>query len=340
MSSSDELSIASELLLELAAGYGGDGPILVLGGEAALANNLEGGATFVPTDIRERDAARVSVTTEPPEEYAGTALIPAPPDRDLLRRQLIVASQSVADGGRVIICGANASGGKSAIKDAAALLGEPDWSGYREKHRMAIFTPSELLTPAWATEPGIAPGTWREFTATTPVGDIAIHTQAGVFAGAKLDAGTKLLLENLHITPDSRVLDVGCGVGVIGIVAAKLGADVTMTDANLLAVEATAHNVERLGLTADVLASDAYQHLGDQRFDLIVSNPPFHRGTKVDLTVANEIITGAARRLHPGGSLVIVANAFLAYGKQMSKVFTRVDTLATTPQYHVLRGEV
>lgn len=332
------MSTASELLLELANRYGGDGPALVLGGEAALANNLQGEVTFAPTDIREQDAAHIPVTQNPAPKSAGTVLIQAPPDRNLLRRHLIMASESVAEGGRILICGPNAAGGKSAVKDAAALLGDPFWSGYREKHRMAILQPIELLAPAWAEEPGIAPGTWQAFTATTPAGELALHTRAGVFAGAKLDAGTQLLLEHLSIEAGSSVLDIGCGVGVIGITAALKGAHVTMTDANLLAVEAAAYNTNHLNLSADVLASDVYAHLGNRQFDLIVSNPPFHRGKQVDFTVANEIISGAANRLTPGGSLIIVANAFLAYGKQMADVFTRVDTVATTPQYHVLRG--
>lgn len=336
--SSSELSIAAQLLLELSDRYGGGGSSLVLGGEATLANSLNGEVIFTPTDIRERDAATVPVTSSPTPGAAGTVLIPAPPDRDLTRRQLIFASASVAQHGRILICGANAEGGKSAIKDATDLLGTPLWSGYREKHRMAIFQPLDVLTPTWATAPGIAPCTWQDFHAATPVGELNLHTQAGVFAGAKLDAGTKLLLDHLQIDHQSSALDIGCGVGVIGIVAEMQGAEVTMTDANLLAVEAASHNVSNLGLNATVLASDVYHHLGDQRFDLIVSNPPFHRGKHVDLTVANEIISGAATRLNPGGSLLIVANAFLAYGKHMSQKFTRVDSIAATPQYHVLRG--
>ncbi len=338
--SSTTPGIPSALLLDLASRYGGEGSTLVLGGEAALTNEMDGEVAFLPTDIREQDTSRVSIVTNPEQEKFGTVLIPAPPDRDLLRRQLLIAGTAVKEGGRVLVCGANATGGKTAIKDAAEHFGEAVWSGYREKHRMAIFAKRELLSPSWANENGITPGTWQEFEIETPVGVLKLATQAGVFAGAKLDAGTRLLLEHLEVSGGSNVLDVGCGVGVIGITAARMGAaSVTMTDANLLAVQAAAHNSKTLGIDADVNASDVYQHIGDRRFDLIVSNPPFHRGKQVDYSVANEIISGAAQRLNPGGRLVIVANAFLAYGKHMATVFTRVDTIAATPQYHVLRGE-
>lgn len=334
-----EMSIASDLLLDLATRYGSDGPTLVLGGEAALANAIGDDCVFLPTDVRERDLAAVPVIEQAATASVGVALVAAPPDRDLLRRHLLIAADAVRPGGRVLICGANAEGGKSAVKDAADLIGAPQWSGYREKHRMAIFPRTEVLSPPWASKPGIAPDSWEPFAIQTPVGGLALHTQAGVFAGAKLDAGTRLLLEHLQVEPNAQVLDVGCGVGVIGIVAAKLGAQVMMTDANLLAVQAAAHNAAALGVDAEVLASNVYQHLGERRFDVIVSNPPFHRGKQVDLTVANAIISGAAARLNPGGSLLLVANAFLAYGKQMAQVFPQVETIAATPQFHVLRGQ-
>lgn len=335
------LNIPSQLLLELAGRYGGDSPALVLGGEAALANAIGGDVVFAPTDVRERDAARVPIEMHPAPESAQRVLIPAPPDRDLLRRQLLVAAVSTDPGGRILICGANAAGGKSAIRDAAELLGTPTWSGYREKHRMAIFTRQNLLAPRWADEPGIAPGTWRDFTISTPIGEIPLQTQAGVFAGAKLDAGTRLLLEHLRVEPGAHVLDIGCGAGIIGIVAARMGAgSITMSDANLLAIETATRNAATLGIQAEVIASDVSDHLGDDTYDLIVSNPPFHRGKHVDFSVANRIITGAAARLRPNGSLLLVANAFLAYHKQMAQVLDHVETVAATPQYHVLRGEM
>lgn len=334
------LSIKSDLLLDLANRFG-NGRMLSIGGEAALANALDGEVAYLPTDVRERDLATVPAVAMPDAGTFGTVLLPAPPDRDLLRRHLLIAADALEDGGLLILCGANAEGGKSAVKDGEQLFGTATWAGYREKHRMSMFRKDQMLAPAWAAEPGIRPGTWQEFTIDTPVSGLSFVTQAGVFAGARLDAGTRLLLEHLSVPAGVDVLDLGCGVGVIGLIAARLGAgSITMTDANLLAVEAAQRNADRLGIAANVLASDVYAHLGDDRFDLIVSNPPFHRGKQVDLSVANRIIAEAPARLHPRGSLLLVANAFLAYGKQMATVFDRVETISATPQYHVLRGEI
>lgn len=315
------LSIKSDLLLDLADRFG-SGPSLVIGDEAALATALNDAAAYLPTDVRERDLATVPVVDVPEAAAFGTVLLPAPPDRDLLRRHLLIAADALEPRGLLIICGANAEGGKSAIKDAESLFGTPTWAGYREKHRMGMFRKGELLPPAWAAEPGIKPGTWRDFSVDTPVGELHLETQAGVFAGARLDAGTRLLLDHLSIPAGADVLDLGCGVGVIGLVATRLGAgSITMTDANLLAVRAAQRNADVIDIPARVLASDVYTHLGDERFHLIVSNPPFHRGKQVDLSVGNRIIAEAPARLHPGGALLLVANAFLAYGKQMTTVF-------------------
>lgn len=187
--------------------------------------------------------------------------------------------------------------------------------------------------------PGITPATWQDFRVETPAGPLELQTQAGVFAGNKLDIGTKLLLESMSIPAGASVLDLGCGAGIIGLTAARMGATaITMTDANLLAVETAGHNAGRLSIPATVIASDVFAHLDDQRFDCILSNPPFHCGKKVDLTIANRLIAEAPAHLTSDGTLTIVANAFLAYDKQMREAFSWVEIIARTPQFHVIRG--
>lgn len=343
---------AADVLLH-ATGRHVAGTWLVLGGPAALARGLASDHPastihWQPVDLRERDALGLEspniTIDEPGTSIAGVdaVVIAAPPDRDLVRRWLLVARAALAPGGYLFLAGANSEGIRSVIADAAKLFGPATREDYRARSRIAVWArinaPEE--EPAWAEEPGVAPGTWRDFVLETGDISLSIVSQAGVFAGGKVDTGTQLLLDALPGDLSGRVLDVGSGAGVIGIVAARRGAgSVDFTDVNLLAIQAANENIGRLGLVGcRAFGSDVYSHCSGERYDLIVSNPPFHRGKDIDHTVADHLIEGAPGHLQPGGSLLVVANAFLAYGKRMSRIFEQVETIAATRQFHVLRA--
>lgn len=326
---------------------------LVPGGPPALVRELAAaspGATihWQPVDVRDlAEGADLPASVSSPGAAVGpvdSAMALSPPDRDLARRWLLEARAALALGGRLFLAGANAEGIRSVLSDAARLFGDPLREGYGQKQRFAIFAKDSARKPMpdWAAKPGIAPGTWEPFTVDTGDGPVQLVTQAGVFAGAKVDAGTRLLLNALPECMEGKVLDIGCGAGIIGVVAAIRGAKaVDLTDANLLAVEAAAENIRRLDLaTCHAFTSDVFDSVGDTRYDLIVSNPPFHRGKAIDYTVADRLIAEAPAHLTRGGSLLIVANAFLAYGKRMERVFQRVEVVNATKQYHVLRGSM
>lgn len=318
---------------------------LVLGGEAALAGQLTGlgEVHWRPVDVREALRVPADVDTQ---GIAGTgaydrAIVPIPADRDLARRWLLTARDALRVEGVLVLAGANAEGAKSVIADAARVFGAPAAEYYRQKHRIARFRmrDEERDLPPWASADGIVPGTWQRFDVDLDEQTISLETQPGVFAGNRLDAGTRLLLEHVRVERGVRVLDIGCGAGVIGIAASRRGAGhVDLVDANLLAVETSARNLDRLGVTGRAFASDVFSAVGGERYDLIASNPPFHRGKHVDYSVADRLIGEAPEHLTRSGRLLIVANAFLAYGKQMQRVFRRVETVAATRQYHVLTG--
>jgi 16S rRNA (guanine1207-N2)-methyltransferase len=291
--------------------------------------------------IGARDDAPVDVVVRntPDSGAYGRVLLPVPFDRDLARRWILLAGGALAPGGDLVIAGANSAGAKSVIADAADVFGSPVASAYRQKHRIARFLRREVdvVLPVWVQKDGIAPGTWQPFTVEARGHLLELETQPGVFAGNRLDAGTALLLDHLPVPEGGRVLDVGCGAGVIGLIAHRLGAPhVDLVDANLLAIETATRNLQRLDVAGRALASDTYDAVRGERYDLIASNPPFHRGKEVDTSVADRLIDEAPDHLRPGGSLVIVANAFLAYGKRMQRVFRHVETIAATRQYHVL----
>jgi 16S rRNA (guanine1207-N2)-methyltransferase len=169
-----------------------------------------------------------------------------------------------------------------------------------------------------------------------------IHeVQLIAFAGGKLDEGTHLLLEALEIYTTDVALDIGCGVGYIGMHIARLASKgyVTMVDASLAAVDAARRLVEQSGLTnVRVLASDGIEALQGQRFDLVVTNPPFHLGGIQTIEIGERFIREAAQVLRPRGRFYLVANRFLKYEPALRSCFQVVEEVSGNTRYKVLRA--
>lgn len=139
---------------------------------------------------------------------------------------------------------------------------------------------------------------------------LTFATRYGTFSSDGLDEGSRALLEMLTPPePCGSILDLGCGWGAMGILAAKKAnaERLVMTDANARAVEMAKLNGERLGpprtevhLEADVENIQSGAENG--KFDLVITNPPY--GT--EFRVLDLFITMAWRALRPGGQVWIV----------------------------------
>lgn len=132
------------------------------------------------------------------------------------------------------------------------------------------------------------------------------RTAGGVFSRARLDAGTRLLIEAMGVEGDDRVLDLGCGYGPIGLVAAALAGRgrVVLADVNRRAAALAAANAAANGLTnVSVVAGDGAAALRDGSVDVVVTNPPIRAGRRTVLA----FMDGAGRVLRPGGRLYFVA---------------------------------
>jgi 16S rRNA (guanine1207-N2)-methyltransferase len=135
---------------------------------------------------------------------------------------------------------------------------------------------------------------------------ISLVSATGVFSVKRVDNGTRILAENMTIPEEGDFLDLGCGIGVIGIVAAieNPSLSVHLTDVNPRAVQLARLNVERLKLkNCHIYEGNLYEPLGDKRFNLIVSNPPISAGMH---KVVHPMVTGAYERLVEGGLLQMV----------------------------------
>ncbi len=166
-----------------------------------------------------------------------------------------------------------------------------------------------------------------------------VHSRPGIFSWDHLDAGSRALIDAMEIRPEDSVLDLGCGYGIVGAVAARLAYSgaVTMVDADIEAVESTLRTISANHLrNCEALLSDAGSELGAETFDAVVTNPPFHSGRDSDTRIAKQFISASARVLRPQGRLFLVANKFLPYEKCIRAAFGNVGTAYSSPSYKVL----
>ena len=163
-------------------------------------------------------------------------------------------------------------------------------------------------------------------------------TASGVFSKKRIDLGTRLLIESMVLPESGNVLDLGCGYGAVGIVAAASYplVHVYMVDINARAMRLARENARRNRVDNVVLRGGfLYEPLKDMEFDAILSNPPVSAGLKVVLP----IIEQAPEHLTGGGSLQMVVRSKIG-GRRLSGVmeeaFGQIEVLARQSGYRVL----
>ncbi len=166
----------------------------------------------------------------------------------------------------------------------------------------------------------------------------------GVFAGGRLDVGTRALLGVLdEIDADARTaVDLGCGAGVLSVALAHRRPDlaITATDASAAAVEATRANLELNGVrTVTVTRDDCGSQVPDASVDVVLLNPPFHTGGTVHTGVAQRLFAAAARMLRPGGELWTVYNSPLSYRSDLTRMVGPTREVSRNPKFTVTVSE-
>ncbi len=150
--------------------------------------------------------------------------------------------------------------------------------------------------------------------------ELRLRTAPGLFSPRAVDIGTLAMLSRVEFGREDKVLDLGCGYGVVGLVAAKLGRPerVYLLDKDPVAVEVAAFNLEANDAAgATVALSDGFLQFFETGFDKILCNPPY----QADFAVPKHFIEKGFNRLAVGGSLFMVAKRELWYRKKITSVF-------------------
>lgn len=173
---------------------------------------------------------------------------------------------------------------------------------------------------------------------------LTVCAYGGVFAGAAVDRGTRLLLDALPAVPpggtaDDPWIDLACGTGVIAAALALRHPDahVYASDQSAVAVASARATAVANGVAArmEVARDDALARRPTGGSSFIALNPPFHSGGAVTDAIAPRLFTDAARVLRPGGELWTVWNSPLRHRAALERLVGPTRQISRDPRFTV-----
>ncbi len=212
-----------------------------------------------------------------------------------------------------------------------------------KKHFSAIETRfKNHARTFWFCRPDSIPGEVEEWAnALTPKSHIEGYTTAaGMFSYAKIDAGSKLLAQNMLPVIKGRVADFGAGWGYLSqevLARCPLVQKLDLYEAEANALECAKQNLNSTNARPSLREGLKITHnwaditsgaVPANAYDFIVMNPPFHKGKSTQVSLGQGFIQSASKSLKPGGRLFMVANRQLPYEALLKAAFSNVRVLA------------
>lgn len=168
---------------------------------------------------------------------------------------------------------------------------------------------------------------------------IVLKSDAGIFSKERIDFGTNILINNIDVQ-GSKILDIGCGYGAVGVIigSANDNLEITFSDVNERALEMAKINCISNNIkNYKIVKSDGYENLGLD-YDLIISNPPIRAGKDV----VDKIVLGAKEHLTKSGKVYVVIQkkqGALSLIDRMKKSFGNVEIICKEKGYFIICGQ-
>lgn len=295
---------------------------------AATEANLDDNG-YSDTDVKILDSLSI------PDGVYDLVLIKVPKSLAMLEDQLYRLRPHLHDNSRIIAGGMVKAIHTSTLKLFEKLLGKTKTSLARKKAR--------LIFPLYKDTQCVGESPYPS-SYILENSEHRIFNHAGVFSRDSLDIGTRFLLANLPC--DERfqnIVDLGCGNGVVGLVAAEKNpaAELTFVDESFMAVASAKLNFETAfgqARSATYRATDCLQGVPRNSADLILNNPPFHQQNVVGTYIANQMFRESKAVLRQGGELWVIGNRHLGYHITLKKLFGNCETLASNNKFVILRA--
>lgn len=256
--------------------------------------------------------------------------------RDEARAMFARALHHCASGGIVAAAMSNAEGARSGEADLRTLAGESVHSLSKHKCRVFWVRRSETrIDDAVHSQ-------WLALDAIQPIGNGRFVSRPGLFAWDRVDTASALLASHLPATLSGHVADLGAGYGYLAAHVVEHCPDVVAIDlyeADARALEPARINLARIGrdIPVGLHWHDVTAGLRN-RYDAIVSNPPFHIGRADRPDLGRAFIQAAADALAAQGEFWLVANRHLPYETTLVERFDHVQTIVEHAGFKVVRA--
>ncbi|GAA3564268.1 methyltransferase [Microlunatus spumicola] len=331
------------LLLEEAAAYAGRRTVVLDDVTGSLVAGLPGVAGFFCDSLVDERTVRAAAPAAAPSEW---------PDRELLEGAgLVVARLPKSLAALDELAGAVAA---YAAPDVVLLAGglvrhlsrgmnDVLSQHFGEVHATLGRHKARALVAERPRDGAAGPETWPHGE-RHEAEDLTVLAHGGVFAGTGIDVGTRVLLDVLDRLPQdaTEVVDLGCGNGVlsVGVARALPAARVLGTDVSAAAVDSTLATAEANGVLDQVHAvrTDGLEGVEPGSLDLVVCNPPFHRGTALDRSTTPHLFGEVGKALRPGGELWTVWNSHLPYLPMLRARVGSTSVVTQNPRFTVTRS--
>ena len=285
---------------------------------------------------RATDQLRFCSGLQSPESKFNLVLIKIHRSLALLEHQLHAIRPLINEHSTVIAAGMTRHIHSSTLALFENILGPTRTTLAWKKSRLILVEANQALEPGQSPYPD-------EFIVNVGQ-DLTISNHASLFSRDKLDAGTRLLLEQMPISDSYQtIIDLGCGNGILGLVAALLNPDAVLifVDESYMAVDSARTNFQHAfgdSRSADFKVTNCLQGIDSESADLVLNNPPFHQQNSIGDAIAWQMFVDAKRVLKTGGEIRVVGNRHLAYHAKLKKIFGNCEQIASNGKYVILNA--
>lgn len=272
-----------------------------------------------------------AVEPEPAGEAYDLALVLATRHRGENEARLAAAVERLRPGGLIVMAGGRTDGVSSLRKRLAKAV---PLDGHLAKNHGEVF---------WLRRGREADGfarATRADQASSPLVEGRFRAAPGMFSHERVDAGSRLLA--VHLPPDleGEAADFCAGWGYLSVALAETAphlAGLNLYEADFASLEAARANMAALapGVRSGFHWLDLAAEPVARRYDVVVMNPPFHRGRAAEPDIGLAMIRAAAKALKPAGRLFMVANRGLPYEPALKAAFARVEERADATGFKV-----